>query len=851
MTNLNSYNPRPEVRQTIAPSGLRRSRRISERISSSSTSPLLSAPGPSTAPIFSPSTPRRSSAARSHLHPPPDVLSALLSHSTPTHRKASGTDRFAFKLQGQLAREQYIKLAREMSLQSIGPMPIKTWISEFTSACPPRPPGMQMNIDVPPNLSEEDGWAYIINKINICPSLYVRNTCDRGGKYHTEIRKPDASGLLAHLRSLQDSPNELAKALWPGMELPIEGKPEDGWQDPPPGEGVCRETFAFERTTEEALAIRGQLISYALAMFTSQYRTFAFVVLIMKEHARLIRFDRAGAVVSEKFKWRVADSPLAGFLWRFEHMSYRERGHDTTVWIPSAEEVAKARIAFSTCKIVKVDLDVERPHKFHVYDEATRTRRAYMASSPRCYSQSLAGRGTFGYVAVDLITGDVVWIKDTWRVFLPEFPSEGEVYARLKKANVPYIANALRSGDVLCVPAHDDIQPHTTNPVEPSVASIRSGASGADSTDQHSRIQTTNNQGYDLDVTQGWTYEFQSTLTQEYIYEVWVCGPRNHYVKRIKQLRHGRLVLDTVARSLTTFVETKELATAVRDAAEAHEVAYVRTGTLHRDMSVSNILITIDGHGMLVDWDFSIQTSNPSTQPTVPRQFFKTGTWQFVSGLLLNDNDKALHKYHHDQESIALVLTYCIARYRPTNIRDLVGTMELVFDEPNAQHVEGGHHLGGQGKKSLFGSTYISPVEIRGSLPKPCFSLIQALRGVFWDGYYEEASKGKRGQKLKAEARAKLATPGWLVQCFDRFLGRRGWPSGDGSIDQVQVLRKAGMHDTNKRKLPPVYDADSSGQAVPKLPMVHTVARVHTAPAAFPPNKRPRLEENESPEYAA
>ena len=37
----------------------------------------------------------------------------------------------------------------------------------------------------------------------------------------------------------------------------------------------------------------------------------------------------------------------------------------------------------------------------------------------------------------------------------------------------------------------------------------------------------------------------------------------------------------------------------------AHKEAYESAGILHRDISAGNILITDDGHGLLIDWDIS------------------------------------------------------------------------------------------------------------------------------------------------------------------------------------------------------------------------------------------------------
>jgi len=46
----------------------------------------------------------------------------------------------------------------------------------------------------------------------------------------------------------------------------------------------------------------------------------------------------------------------------------------------------------------------------------------------------------------------------------------------------------------------------------------------------------------------------------------------------------------------------------------AHKVAHEKAGMLHRDISVGNILITNDGHGLLIDWDLSKSISDIESQ---------------------------------------------------------------------------------------------------------------------------------------------------------------------------------------------------------------------------------------------
>lgn len=377
--------------------------------------------------------------------------------------------------------------------------------------------------------------VYAVEDTGLCPSVYVRNTRSKGGPYHDEYRKCDISGLLDQFRRHPDLARILNHVLWSGMEFFGERKKEheDAWTDP--ASQANRKSVQFERNGDDAEHTRGQLISYALAMFTSQYRTFVWSFLLLEHEARLMRWDHAGVIVSERFRWRVQDSPLAEFLWRFGHSSSKDRGHDTTVWTPSAEEIAVARKAFSKCKVVKISPE-EPLHKVFVYDEKTKQRHPYIVSSPRCYSRSLTGSAPSGYIGSDLSSPDtLVYLKDSWRINMPGIPSEGSVYTLLHLKKVPHIAKALYFGDVVYIPDYDDF-PQNYNAKELDEAQV---------------IEDVGDE------------QFQETLTQNFVHYDWACKTAN-----VTSHIHSRLVLDTIGRPITTYQILKELFIALCDAAE-------------------------------------------------------------------------------------------------------------------------------------------------------------------------------------------------------------------------------------------------------------------------------------------
>lgn len=89
----------------------------------------------------------------------------------------------------------------------------------------------------------------------------------------------------------------------------------------------------FEKQTDHGIDTRNQICSYASGLLQLQFRFFTFSILLMRTHARLIRWDRAGAVVTQAFEVEPEDdpSPLAEFIWRYSHMNRAQRGFDDSV----------------------------------------------------------------------------------------------------------------------------------------------------------------------------------------------------------------------------------------------------------------------------------------------------------------------------------------------------------------------------------------------------------------------------------------------------------------------------------------------------------------------------------------
>ncbi len=93
-------------------------------------------------------------------------------------------------------------------------------------------------------------------------------------------------------------------------------------------------------------------------------------------------------------------------------------------------------------------------HKFLVRDDRTPDvlNKYYIAPGATWDSRALFGRSTFGYIAYDLETSDLVYLKVFWRPDLPGIQKEGDVYRELHEAQVSNVAKLGPAGDVPLLP---------------------------------------------------------------------------------------------------------------------------------------------------------------------------------------------------------------------------------------------------------------------------------------------------------------------------------------------------------------------------------------------------------------
>ena len=92
--------------------------------------------------------------------------------------------------------------------------------------------------------------------------------------------------------------------LMPVVEVKFDEQ-DDPFEEVPTDEGFL---FGGDRTRQTL----GQVVSYTAAHFVAQFRTHVFSILLYRESARLMRWDRAGVIVSEHI--RLDKSELTQFF---------------------------------------------------------------------------------------------------------------------------------------------------------------------------------------------------------------------------------------------------------------------------------------------------------------------------------------------------------------------------------------------------------------------------------------------------------------------------------------------------------------------------------------------------------
>ncbi len=231
---------------------------------------------------------------------------------------------------------------------------------------------------------------------------------------------------------------------------------------------------ALRKYATEAL---GQNIAYASEICARQFRNFCFSVSLTGHFARLIRWDRAGAIVSSRINLHTHPHVLCEFLWYFSQLTTAEQGSDLTASVAlKAEERlfkdtvhAHIREQLGTVPPVPGNGGLGQHYREDCVSSiiltaqptpvpSTAYRPRILVSLPLTSPISMFGRCTRSFWAVvaekdpaspDGQKGTIVFLKDTWRYSGRDSDAkEGDVIISLIEKGVPNLPPVYMQEDV-------------------------------------------------------------------------------------------------------------------------------------------------------------------------------------------------------------------------------------------------------------------------------------------------------------------------------------------------------------------------------------------------------------------
>jgi hypothetical protein len=207
--------------------------------------------------------------------------------------------------------------------------------------------------------------------------------------------------------------------------------------DPPPA-------HFLSRLRGKPMDVLGQLGTYAAVNMDSQYRTHSFLVLIIGDYARLMRWDRCGIVFTEPIYYDTQPEFLE-FFEAYDRASLDVRGHDSIISDPKDNEKSIGSQVLSS-SVSPVDNNAQTFLVVSLRNEADHASpHRYIIPSPSIPPSLPVGRCTRTSVAYDLQNDrGRVYMKSLWRIVSSDNDiKEGKVYQALNKANVKNIPNCV------------------------------------------------------------------------------------------------------------------------------------------------------------------------------------------------------------------------------------------------------------------------------------------------------------------------------------------------------------------------------------------------------------------------
>ncbi|TBU21216.1 hypothetical protein BD311DRAFT_734591 [Dichomitus squalens] len=445
----------------------------------------------------------------------------------------------------------------------------------------------------------------------------------------------------------------------------------------------------------------GQITTYTELVQAIQHRTAVFMLLVIGRRFRILRWDRAGVIVTPSVDYYEDPNGLCDFLWRISHVSDTTLGFDPTAirlspshpeWrkmdeyaLPLKTDVCSTSRVLQPGELEPPDPGSEEPQLVFDYvrkmfaesivdprwpryklsvGEGT-GQRNFLVGKPSFCASGAVGRGTRGYTAIDLNTGGFVWLKDSWRVAYEKVEQEGVILSRINAVSgIDNVPTLVCHGDIL----HQRTLTADWWETKNAAPSARPRGVKRKRDDES---EPSADPGPAQDVS-----DFRHD-----------CPLLQH--------QHYRVVVKEVGMPLKKFQTAIQLLSLLLDCLVTHEsvATHPDLRILHRDISDSNIVIvpkvlpfgaknisgrTLNWTGILTDWEMSKPIDLDSPDAHAARQPHRSGNWQFRSVNLINNCTGT--EIPDELESILLILIYYCIRYLQSSIKH-DRSVAIILDE--------------------------------------------------------------------------------------------------------------------------------------------------------------------------
>ncbi|KAK0495796.1 hypothetical protein EDD18DRAFT_1167432 [Armillaria luteobubalina] len=297
----------------------------------------------------------------------------------------------------------------------------------------------------------------------------------------------------------------------------------------------------------------------------------------------------------------------------------------------------------------------------------------------------------------------------------------------------------------------------------------------------------------------------QITTLQKYIKAPWNRGahpslPCTH--------EHQRILMEEVGHPLKKFKSLKQLTRVVYDAFLGGNILIVCDEKAPVDIHDGR------GRGLLNDWDMAIYI-NELDKPH--QQVERTGTWQFMSIVLLDKRTKK-HEPQDDFESFIYVMLYHGLRYLPHNevgpgLKNLVS---FIFDV--GIDVGNGEWRGGTAKAALAASLRPLRRDFRFECDPFTSWIVDALEAINeWNTFQHwnstSTTKSRLNKSIVKREPLVLCDHQQLILLWKDVLSMDGWLSNDWVESQLKSASTKRSHQDDDQPAQKKHKSGISGTA--------------------------------------